>query len=91
MAATKSPAPPHPHATCDMFGGTCPRPAVYIVDAHIRIGADDWAPLRWMTCADLACVAAANLHAEAYGEHVDTRPITLAEAEALTGLKAGVA
>ena len=75
--------------TCDMGGPTHLEPATHIVDAQVHIGVDDFEPLSWLICADLACHQAASAHAEAIGHHIDTQPIT--EAEAVTGLQAGAA
>ena len=82
---------PNPQFRCDMRARACRRPAQYVVEAKVRIGShDDWEPLYWLCCDRLACVAAANLHAELIGQHVDTRELTVSEAEAITGYYAAV-
>jgi len=81
----RPPTIPNRAFDCAMFAGRCGRPATFIVDAHIRIGIDDYEPLRWMTCDALRCVVGAQLHAETFGIHMDTRPLTVAEAEEITG------
>jgi hypothetical protein len=73
---------------CDMWGRRCGRPAVVIVDAKVRISPRDMEPLAWLCCDSLVCLLAATAHAEMIGEHVDSRPLTLVEAEELTGLVA---
>lgn len=81
---------PSPRFLCDMWGGRCGRPAHLIVDATVRIGAT-YEPLTWLVCDDLRCMIGAAAHAEMIGGHVDSRPLTVAEAEALTRVKAGAA
>jgi hypothetical protein len=73
--------------TCDMRGKTHTTPATHLVDAQVHIGVDDYEPLTWLVCSDLACHLAAAVHAEAIGIHVDTRPLTVTA----LGLEAGAA
>lgn len=64
---------------CDMRGKHHTAPATHIVDAKVQIGVDDYEPLTWLVCSDLACHQDAATHAEAIGIHVDTRALTVGE------------
>ena len=79
---------PNSAFACAMLGPNHRAPATHIVDAQVHIRGDIYAPLRWMTCSDVACITASHSHAEMVGKHVDLRPLTGAEAEELTGLVA---
>lgn len=82
---------PNPQLRCDMRARACRQPAEHVVEAKVRIGShDDWEPLYWLCCSQLGCVIGAWLHAELVGQHVDTRPLTVSEAEAITGYYAAV-
>jgi hypothetical protein len=70
---------------CAMWQGRCGRPAHLIVDAQVPTGASR-EPLSWLLCDDLRCICASQNHIAAYGlTNVDTRQLTHADIESLTG------
>jgi len=68
-----------------MFEGRCPNRAHLVVDTLVPIG-NTFEPLSWYVCDALTCMVAAQAHAEKHHLiHVDTRRITPADFEAITG------
>lgn len=64
-----------------MWQGRCARPAHLVIDVFVRLGSHN-EPLSWLCCDDLRCICASQNHAAKYGlVHVETRQLTLAEAE----------
>jgi hypothetical protein len=69
-----------------MFDRRCINPAHLVISATKRINGHDEPLPPWFCCDDLRCILASQSHAAEYGViHVDSRLITPADIEALTG------